>query len=290
MDGVFKCGQNDNANIPIEILKDTDIKFPTLHTKSNYIAKVSQKLKEYNKDILCTVPFCTTVEAEAMGANINLGDEKNCPRVSDYRFNDINELLHISKIDLNKGRIKEVLESIKLLKSEDERVVLNVCGPFTVIALLIDSKHFYKCLRKDRDTVEKIIEIIEENIIDYAVKGFENGADIISFSDPVSAIEIVGPKVYKDIVGNTIKGVLEKLHNALNGCVIHVCGKTSMPLEAYGFCESKELEYESSITYKQAIYELAKVKDESNIIIGHDCIKKDNKKSSKHILHNIKIK
>lgn len=289
MNGVFKCSQNDNENIPIELINNTNLKFPDLHTNSNDIAYVAQKLKEYKNDSLCKVPFCTTVEAEAMGADINLGDEKNCPRIGNYVFDDIKNLLNISKIDLSKGRIKEVLDAISILSNKGETVVLNVCGPFTIISLLIDQKYFYKGLRKDKSVVENIIKTIEDNIVDYAVGGIENGAKIISFSDPVASLEIVGPRIYKEIVGKTIVSILKKLDEALDDSVIHLCGKTSTALELYEFCKSEKVDYSKDITYGQAIFELLNNKDKGNIFIGHNCMKKTPHKETKPLLYNIEI-
>src|SRR3712207_7159909 len=50
---------------------------------------------------------------------------------SKYLFNSIDELENIKEIDLNNGRIKEVLDAIEKLARQGENVILNVEGPFT---------------------------------------------------------------------------------------------------------------------------------------------------------------
>lgn len=289
MKNIFKCNQNDNENIPIDIIDNTDLKFPQLHTNSKDIAYISQKLKLYKNDSVCKVPFCTTVEAEAMGANIKLGDEKNCPRISNYAYKDINELLNIENINLEKGRIKEVLDSISILKNKEETVVLNICGPFTILSLLIDSKYIYKALRKDKLAVENILNKIENNIVEYVKKAIENDVDIISYSDPMSSIEIVGPKVYKEIVGNTTIRALEKLNNSIDSSIIHLCGKVSTSLQSYENLEVEEIKYDSDLKYGEAIYNLLENKNEENIFIGHNCMKKTPYILDKPLIYKIKI-
>lgn len=289
MKNIFKCNQNDNENIPMEIIDNTHLKFPDLHTNSNDIAYVSQNLKLYKNDSICKVPFCTTVEAEAMGANIKLGDEKNCPRISNYAYKDINELLDIEDINLERGRIKEVLDSISILKNKGEIVVLNVCGPFTILSLLIDSKYIYKALRKDKSTVENILNKIENNIVKYVKKAIENKVDIISYSDPMSSIEIVGPKVYKEIVGNTTIRTLEKLDNSIESSVIHLCGKVSTSLQSYKNLEVEEISYNLDLRYGEAIYNLLETKNKNNIFIGHNCMKKTPYILEESIIYKIKI-
>lgn len=289
MKNIFKCNQNDNENIPMEIIDNTHLKFPDLHTNSKDIAYVSQNLKLYKNDSICKVPFCTTVEAEAMGANIKLGDEKNCPRISNYAYKDINELLDIEDINLERGRIKEVLDSISILKNKGEIVVLNVCGPFTILSLLIDSKYIYKALRKYKSTVENILNKIENNIVKYVKKAIENKVDIISYSDPMSSIEIVGPKVYKEIVGNTTIRTLEKLDNSIESSVIHLCGKVSTSLQSYKNLEVEEISYNLDLRYGEAIYNLLETKNKNNIFIGHNCMKKTPYILEESIIYKIKI-
>lgn len=289
MENLFKCNQNDNENIPLELISNTKLEFPKLHTNSNDIAYLSHKLKEYKNDIMCKLPFCTTVEAEAMGANIKLGDEKNSPRINEYAFNNIKDLLDIKKINIDRGRIREVLDAISILKDEGEIVVLNICGPFTIMSSLIDQKHFYKALRKDRCVIEKILELIEDNIVEYAIKGAQNGADIISYSDPVASLEIVGPKVYKDIVGDTTIKTLKKIDEVLDSSIIHLCGRVSTDMEIYEYCKSQKLDYNGSITYGNAICNLAEDQHKFNIFIGHNCMKKTPYKLNLPYLYKIEI-
>lgn len=268
----FKCNQNDNEDIPLEIINNSNLSFPNLHTNAKDIASISKSLKKYRKDTLCKIPFCTTVEAEAFGAYINLGDEKNCPRIKDYAFSSLEELTNLENIDFEKGRIKEVLESIKILSFENETVTLNVCGPMTIISLLIDLKYFYKGLKKNRDSIDKLMKVIEDNIVNYIIKGYENGAKVISYSDPVGDINIVGPKVYEEVVSKTTINILDRSIESIDEGLIHICGKTSSALYNLSKCKFIEVKYENDITYGEAIcniFENEKVK-----IIGNNCMKR----------------
>ncbi|GAA0704586.1 methylcobamide--CoM methyltransferase [Paraclostridium ghonii] len=268
----FKCNQNDNEDIPLEIINNSNLSFPNLHTNAKDIASISKSLKKYRKDTLCKIPFCTTVEAEAFGAYINLGDEKNCPRIKDYAFSSLEELTNLENIDFEKGRIKEVLESIKILSFENETVTLNVCGPMTIISLLIDLKYFYKGLRKNRDSIDKLMKVIEDNIVNYIIKGYENGAKVISYSDPVGDINIVGPKVYEEVVSKTTINILDRSIESIDEGLIHICGKTSSALANLDKCKFIQVKYANDITYGEAIcniFENEKVK-----IIGNNCMKR----------------
>lgn len=268
----FKCDQIDNENIPLEIIQGSNLSFPNLHKNANDIAYISKSLKDYRKDSICKLPFCTTVEAEAFGASINLGDEKNCPRSKDYAFSSLEELSKLENIDFDNGRIKEVLESISILSSKNEIVTLNVCGPMTIISLLVDLKYFYKGVRKNLDCIDKLMNIIEDNIVNYIVKGYEKGAKIISYSDPVGDINIVGPKVYEEVVTETTTNILKRASECIGEGIIHICGKTSSALFNLNKCKFIKVEYESALTYGEAICNMIESKKVK--IIGNNCMKR----------------
>lgn len=283
----FICNQNDNENIPIALIKALDIKFPDFHTNKYDIAYISKGLKKYKNDSICKVPFCTTVEAEAFGGIINLGDLKSTPRVKNYAYNSLDELFNIKNIDFTKGRIKEVLEAVSILNNEGEVVALNVCGPITIISLLIDLKYFYKGIRKNKNQISDFMKLIEDNIVNYIIKGYENGAKIISYSDPVGDINIVGPKVYEDIVSVTTLNIINRVSNKLDDCIIHLCGKTSTALYNIGAYDFNKIKYNNKITYGQAICNLLDTKGVK--IIGNNCMKKTPCKVKESIIYSISL-
>ncbi|WBW95907.1 uroporphyrinogen decarboxylase family protein [Oceanirhabdus sp. W0125-5] len=269
----FKCTSDKLEEIPQSIIENTGLMFPKAHINMEEMSRLALELKKYNNDTICRVPFSTTVEAEAMGAKIKLGDEKNGPRVSEYAFSTIEELACVEEIDLSNGRIKEVLNSVEYLSDKNEVVALNVEGTFTIISSLIEPRLFYKAIRKNRDIVDKFIKVIEDSIVKYAVEGIKRGAKIISYGDPVGAMDIVGPKIYKEISGRSTYNILKRLEGDLESGIIHLCGKTSTAFQEIGLSKAEAIEYSSELTYGEAINDLIE-NNESVKIVGHRCIKK----------------
>jgi DNA-binding PadR family transcriptional regulator len=56
-----------------------------------------------------------------------------------------------------------------------------------------------------------LLEKIENGIINYILEGINYGVDIVSFADPAGTIDIVGPKVYKEVSGKFTYNILKKL-------------------------------------------------------------------------------
>lgn len=268
----FKCESESLEQIPEEIVARTGIAFPEAHQDKQSMAVLAKELKKYRGDMITRIPFCVTVEAEAFGSEINLGDGKTGPRVRQYRYNNIGELVHAGVIDLTKARIKEVLDCVELLSNEGETVALSVEGPLTIISSLLDPMEFFKGIRQDREQMDKFIQVIEDSIVKYILAGLEKGARIISYADPVGSLDIVGPRVYRELSGKISYNVLKRIEGHLDNVLVHLCGKTSTGLNRIELCTTQALETEAGITYGQALLD-ALNSGRGIKFIGHRCIK-----------------
>ncbi len=268
----FKCGGENLEQIPEAVKAATGISFPTAHQSSRDIAVLASALRYYKQDVICRVPFCVTVEAEALGGHIKLGDDKFGPRVENYAFSSLEEMQHIVMIDFGKGRIKEVLDSVELLSNQGEAVALSIEGPFTIISSLIEPMTFYKEIRKDKEQTDRLMEVIEDNIIRYMLEGIRRGAKILSYGDPAGSMDIVGPKVYREISGKISYNILKRVEGQLAGAIVHLCGKTSTACSQLGLCKAEPIEQAEGITYGAAVMKL--LEEGNTKFIGHSCIKR----------------
>lgn len=280
MEKIFKCVGNEGDGIPKEILDKLNLSNDDANKFADNLVKVSQALKEYNKEIYCTVPFCHTVEPEAFGSSI-IFDNLVGNRIGEYAINDINSATSITNIDLKEGRIAEVLSAIRKLKDQGEKVRLDVTGPISVATSIMDTQIFYKSIRKEREIIDNLLKVIEDSIVEYIVEGIKQGADIISFADPTGTIDIVGPKLYKEISGRSTYNILKRIEDKLNKSICHICGKTSTSLEFVGLLEVEKVKVKGSNYYEM----IENVKNERDDIkfIGHWCLKL--KEYNKEIVH-----
>ncbi|SPF34466.1 Uroporphyrinogen decarboxylase family protein [Candidatus Desulfosporosinus infrequens] len=268
----FKCTGDNLEQIPEEVVRKTGISFPEGHSDKNYMATLARELRKHRGDVLVRVPFCVTVEAEAYGAHIKLGDALNGPRVESYRFASIEEMSNLQSLELSEGRISEVLDAVGILAEAGEKVALSVEGPFTILSSLIDPMNFYKGLRKDPQRIQGILAVVEEGIIRYSQEGIKRGASIISYGDPVGAIGIIGPKVYQEYSGPSSWRVIQGIRDGGGRVLIHLCGKTSTALEKIEMARAYPIETDETMTYGQGLLgQLDKATEP--IVIGHRCIK-----------------
>ena len=82
----FPCKLQDAAGFSPEIIDKTGLSFPASYNDYMSLVTLALAVKEDKNFPLCMLPFCHTVEAEALGGKINLGngligdqDPKNMP-------------------------------------------------------------------------------------------------------------------------------------------------------------------------------------------------------------------
>lgn len=281
---IFRCTGNEIDTIPDGVLQQLNISYEDINKDSSNMASLSRLLKKENKKEYCKLPFCHTVEAEAFGSEV-IFNKKLGNRIGKYKINDINSIENISPIDLNKGRVAEVLKAISILKKNGEEVVLDVTGPISIATSIMDSQLFYKAVRKEREKIDFLLELIENTIVEYIFEGIKQGADIISFADPAGTIDIVGPKIYKELSGKTTYNILKKIENKMGKTIVHLCGKTSTSLESIGLLESEKIKTEGQNYFK--MIQNIKYGREDIKFVGHWCLKLN--KSNNEII-NCRIK
>lgn len=268
----FRCnGEVTEEEIPERVLGSIGASYRTCHSESIFMAKAARSMKLYNGDSLCKLPFCVTMEADAFGAEVIVSEKSSSPRFNGYMFQKLEELKELKQIDLANGRIRELLCSVQLLQKKGETVSLEVQGPFTVLALLIDVMELYRGVRKNRRLVENALEVISEGLFCFIQEGISMGAQIISYAEPTGTPEQVGLEMYREFYSKPSFSLLKKIKGELPNVLIHLCGKTSIAYERSGLCRVSPLIVPVGLTYGEALKMLS-MSNEA-IIAGHKCMK-----------------
>lgn len=267
---IFKCIGNEEESIPDSILEELGLSYEELNRYDSNIVTLSKALKKYKNNSFCRLPFCHTVEAETFGSTV-IFDHKFGNRIGGYAINDMNSIEDIKEFDLSKGRIAEVLKAIDILKKDGEDIIFDITGPITIATSIIDSQLFFRSIRKNTEKVNKLLELIEDSTVTYILEGIKNGADVISFADPAGTLDIVGPKIYKDLAGKTTYNILKRVEGKLDDSFVHLCGKTSTSLEAIGLLGFEKIKVEGQDYFDM----IRNIKNERKDIkfIGHWCLK-----------------
>lgn len=270
----YACSHDDSESIPRELIEALDLSFRAAHTDATAMARIAARRMEMARDVVCRVPFCVTVEAEAFGARVKVPDDEGGPRCSEYRFARMEELAGLQPISLTRGRIAAVLDSLVQLREQGLVVTLNVEGPFTILSFLIDSATLFRGLISHRQVLTEALAVIEEGLISYIREGIRRGAQIISYADPTGALEIFGPALYREVVGASTYRILQRLEADGGGSLVHLCGQKSRSLEKVGLCTAQAVPTPPGATYGDSLRHFVQAK--SSAFLGHNCMKSSN--------------
>lgn len=255
----FKCTYDNSAGVSAKVAEESGLTFPDAYLHGDTMELLSKTLKHADGAVFCELPFCHTVEAEAMGGIINLGNAQAGPRAKEYGCSTMEEVLALPAIDFSRGRIGQVLQACKLLTEEGEHVVLEVSGPFTILNVLIDPRYVYRCLRKNPELAEKIFRKLGDEVLRFVEEAKKCGVEFISYADASGGVNILGPKMSKQVVDFFTYEYVKKLEAlADERTMILLCPKTTLALIGSGRAQWQDikLRQEQSLTYQQACIKL----------------------------------
>lgn len=278
----YPCQHENTVGFPDNIIKKTGLPFPESYNNCKALAVLAMAMKEENNMPFCSLPFCHTVEAEALGGHINLGDGRIGPRPQQYAYTSLEDLLETAPIDFSKGRIHEVLRACALLKEQGEKVALQICGPYSILSCLLDLSLLFKRWRKEPQLVKDLLAFISNNLLDYVSAAGAAGVDIISYADPAGSLKILGPKYTEETAHLFTLPFLQKASEiTASKSLLHLCPKTTLVLTGLELAELVNIPTDEKVLYAEAA--LAVI-GKTNII-GQACLQ-----DNSHWLNNGCIK
>lgn len=265
----FRCGSMASTEVCEEVTRDLDMTFPEAYTRRDTMAELSHVIKTLNNEECCILPFCRTVEAEALGANINLGDANAGPRGGLPVCKTLEELQNLPEIDFSQGRAREVLEACRILKEKGEFVGLEVAGPWTTLTTLMEPRTVFKFYRKNREEMKEVLRFVASQSLKYIDAAREAGVDIIVYSDSAGSVDILGPKIAQQSVEDVNAWFVGQAIDHLgDNMVLQMCPKITYALVDCGAAKFVDHEVPKGTTFLQAVLDNRDVK-----VVGQTCIK-----------------
>ena len=253
----FHCTYDNSVGISGEVTDGLDLTFPDAYMHWDTMAKLSKALKEHDNASFCELPFCHTVEAEAMGGIINYGNETTGPRAKEYICTAVEELLELPEIDFSQGRIHEVLLACKALREQGEHVVLQVSGPFTILNVLIDAKYVFKGWRNKSEIMKEVFWKFGNQILKFMEEAKKYDVDLISYADSSGGVNILGPKMAEQVVEEFTYEFLKKAEAlADDKTLILLCPKTTFALLGMDKAELVDRKLTGPMAYGEACIEM----------------------------------
>ena len=243
-------------NMVTKALQDAcGVYLPEAHTDARMMADLAKAI--YDNDCFENygVPFCMTVEAEAMGATCTMGTQLFEPHVTGYAIDTVEDYKKLTPMDLNAGRAKVTLDAIRLLGAETAGVPIigNIVGPVSVASSVCEPTRYYKQLRQKRELAHEYMQFVTDDLIRFALAMADAGADVIAMSDPSGTGEILGPKFFDEYAVTYINQVVDAIKEHTGAkTIVHICGQMKSVYDKVAKIHSDAFSFDAVVSLREA--------------------------------------
>lgn len=263
----FICPGGMLNMLTVEAMQSLSAAWPQCHCDAGEMSRLALGVRALAGIENIGVPYCMTVEAEAMGAKVCLGSLESEARVIGYPLDDLKQFESLPCLSRGSTRLTSVQEAIEILHAADQPypIIANLTGPVSLATSLIEPMIFYKAMGKDPALVHAFMVFLSENLIAFGRKMLLAGAQILTISDPSATGEILGPRRFAEFVLPYLNRILDGLQDHYAASLVHICGnlKTVFP-------ELLELHTTAiSIDSATSISAMQKVLTDQKVIVGN---------------------
>jgi|GEM_PF-1245426 uroporphyrinogen-III decarboxylase len=252
----FKCNLHKNV-LSAEFCGQHKDLFPAAYFDAAPMAGLSIELARRLDSSLAMLPFDYVSEAEAYGAELIGFDDDFGLRAKGKHLNAVNELTALPPMDFTRGRLAEIIKAVGLIKDAGYVPCLNITGYFALIDILLPIEKGFSAWRKRQPALLEFFAIYERDLLEYITLALNAGAQVISYSDPLTSLELLGIKNGQQIAAELILPFFKKISCLENNGVIHVCGISSDILTAadaaWQEIKLEQEEYYSTAVVRQAL-------------------------------------
>lgn len=240
--------------ITSELMDKVNIYLPEAHNDARQMAELAKSVYATQCFENYGVPFCMSVEAQSMGAEVDMGNNIFEPHVIDYAINSVSDYKQIKTNDLNQGRENIILQAINILKDEtvDVPIIGNLTGPISMASSVMEPVNFYKELRKKNKEAHEYMNFITEYLISFGRAQIAAGADIIAISDPSGTGEILGPKLFEEFALTYLNKLLDGIKTDGVKTIVHICGSMQPVYQQVSKVRSHALSFDSIVSLTDA--------------------------------------
>jgi [methyl-Co(III) methanol-specific corrinoid protein]:coenzyme M methyltransferase len=213
------------VGVTVEAMKQVDAGWPDSHWDPKKMARAAASTYELTGVPCCTVPFCLTLEGEALGCALDRGTEITQPQIMEHLEIAFDEFETPSDF-LQRGRIPAVLEAISLLAKSQrdiQPVNMKVTGPFTIACAVFGAERVLLATLEEPEAVKRVMELMAQAAIDLSRAAVEAGVDTITLSDPVASGDLLSADQYAEFALPYEAKVFATINVPT---ALHICGYT----------------------------------------------------------------
>ena len=201
--------------------------WPAAHSDARAMADLVVATQQETGLECLAVPFCMTVEAEALGCRVDLGTDTILPHVAAEAIAGWSDLEHLPTFDPDScGRAPVVLDALRMLAGlhTPYPVIGAVVGPVSLAAMVMDTGVFLRLTRRAPEAAQALVDRMARVTIDFALAQRAAGADCVMIAEPSATGELLGGKHFARLALPALSRALGVLRRQATPVILHICG------------------------------------------------------------------
>ena len=235
------CTGGSMTMVPAAVVALSGCSLPEAHGDPRAMAALALAAAHITGFETVGVPHCVTVEAEALGVEIDLGDAHTEARSVREPHASVTQVTLPSLSDLLEGgRVPVVVQAVRHLAESagDLPICVNLLGPACLAASLVEPTTLLRELRSRGDEVQGLLAQITDFLIAWSQQLVAAGADVVVVHEDTLTPSLLGEKTFARVVAPHLQRLARALRALGTRSLLHMCGQlggTVHRLEALGF-------------------------------------------------------
>ena len=221
------CTGGSMTATPAEVVAQSGFSLPKAHADPVSMAGLALAAARITGFESVGVPLCVTVEAEAFGAEIDLGDANTKSRIVQEPYASVLTAA-VPPVEelLQRGRVQVTVEATRLLAltAGDLPIIANLIGPVSVAASIVDPLAFLRELRSKPEETAGLAARATDFLIAWSRQLIAAGADAITIHEDTTTPALVGPKTFETAVFPHLKRLIAAIKEEGACALLHMCG------------------------------------------------------------------
>lgn len=221
------CTGGSMSAVPAEVVERSGYSLPEAHSDPAAMAGLALAAAQLTGFECVGIPLCTTIEAAAFGAEIDLGDARTEARVVREPYASIRDVqLPSLETLLAHPRVGVTVAAVERLAATagDLPILANLIGPVSVAASVVEPTAFLREVRTRPAEVAALVERATDFLIAWAERLRAAGADVIVVHEDTTTPALVGPRTFERSVAPHLTRLFAAIRAGGGQSLLHMCG------------------------------------------------------------------
>jgi [methyl-Co(III) methanol-specific corrinoid protein]:coenzyme M methyltransferase len=215
--------------VTVDLMRQVGTQWPDAHHDPEQMVRAGAAAHLVCSLESVKVPFDMTVEAGALGADIDYGGNTTLPKIRAPLFESPEEFM-VGEDLMTRGRFPIVLEAIRIARKqhgETAPVITSSLGPFTLAGCLFGVETLLIWMIEEPEKVHAAMTAATILVARYLHAQYQAGSHVVQIGEPTASGDLISPAQYQEFVAPYHRQLVDGLDRPL---LTHICGNITRHL------------------------------------------------------------